>query len=120
MYLFIYLFIIIFIFFIYVTLFWSLINLVYSIHSNPSIVAYLTTILCRCIFDFHVVFYLNAMFNYKCDFKCIKILAKCDTRTEYVYCCHFTITCICLLCEKYIDLLLPMPSLFIKKLNYVY
>jgi hypothetical protein len=39
------------------------------------------------------------MFIKKCDFKCIKILAKCDTRTEYVYCCHFTITC--LSCEKY-------------------
>jgi hypothetical protein len=25
------------------------------------------------------------MFIKKCDFKCIKILAKCDTRTEYVY-----------------------------------
>jgi hypothetical protein len=31
------------------------------------------------------------MFIKKCDFKFIKILAKCDTCTEY--CCHFTITC---------------------------
>ena len=41
------------------------------------------------------------MFIKECDFKCIKILAKCDTRTEYVYCCHFTTTC--LSCEKYIN-----------------
>jgi hypothetical protein len=46
------------------------------------------------------------MFIKKCDFKCIKILAKCDTRTEYVYCCHFIITC--LSCEKYINLEIPM------------
>ena len=53
------------------------------------------------------------MFIKKCDFKCIKILAKCDTRTEYVYCCHFTITC--LSCEKYINLVIPMLRLFTKK-----
>ena len=52
------------------------------------------------------------MFIKKCDFKCIKILAKCDTRTEYVYCCHFTITC--LSCEKYINLVIPMLRLFTK------
>jgi hypothetical protein len=28
------------------------------------------------------------MFIKKCDFKCIKILAKCDTLTEYLYCCQ--------------------------------
>ena len=100
--------------FIYVTPFWPLINLVYSIHSNPSIVAYVTTRLCRCIFDFQVVFYLKAMFINKCDFKCIIILTKCETCAEY--CCHFTNTCICLLCEKYIDLVLPMPRLLV----YVY
>jgi hypothetical protein len=51
MYLFIYLFIIIII--IYATLVWPLINLVYSIHNNPSIVAYLIFIsyfnLMRCL-----------------------------------------------------------------------
>jgi riboflavin transporter FmnP len=52
------------------------------------------------------------MFIKKC-----KILAKCDTRTEYVYCCHFTITCFWLSCEKYmyINLVLPMLRLFTKK-----
>jgi deoxyhypusine synthase len=54
----------------------------------------------------------NAKMPWQCKFKrqnvkkCIKILAKCDTRTEYVYCCHFTITCFGLSCEKYINQLL--------------
>jgi len=51
------------------------------------------------------------MFIKKCDFKCIKILAKCDTRAEYSH-CHFTITCFWLSCEKYINLVLPMLRLF--------
>jgi hypothetical protein len=46
------------------------------------------------------------MFIKKCDFKCIKILAECDTRTAYH--CHFTITCFWLSREKYINLVLPM------------
>ena len=53
------------------------------------------------------------MFIKKGDFKCIKIFAKCDTRAEYVYCCHFTITF--LSCEKYINLVIPMLRLFTKK-----
>ena len=55
------------------------------------------------------------MFIKKCDFKCIKILAKCDTRTEYVYCCHFTITCFWLSSEKHINLVLPMLRLYLLK-----
>jgi hypothetical protein len=55
------------------------------------------------------------MFIKKCDLKCIKILAKCDTRTEYVYCCHFTITCFWLSCDKRKNAKIPRQCKFKRK-----